>query len=81
MPNRFYESIGNDYAIILKLHPFCKEHFEIDERYKDYIIDLSDDDELNDLLFVTNLLITDYSSAIFEASFLDIRAYYRRQKS
>lgn len=71
-PNRFYESIGDDYSIILKLHPFCKEHFEIDERYKDYIIDLSDDDELNDLLFVTNLLITDYSSAIFEASLLDI---------
>lgn len=71
-PNGFYESVGDDYAVILKLHPFCKERFEIDERYKDYIIDLSDDDELNDLLFVTNILITDYSSAIFEASLLDI---------
>ena len=28
--------------------------------------------EINDLLFVTDLLITDYSSVIFEASLLDI---------
>ena len=36
------------------------------------IIDMSDEDELNDLLFVTDLLVTDYSSVIFEASLLNI---------
>ena len=36
------------------------------------MLDLSDEDELNDLLFVTDLLITDYSSVVFEASLLDI---------
>ena len=71
-PDRFYEKIGDEYAVIIKLHPFCKERFKIEDKYKDYIIDLSDEDELNDLLFVTDLLITDYSSAIFEASLLDI---------
>ena len=44
----------------------------IEQAANELSIDLSDDDELNDLLFVTNLLITDYSSAIFEASLLDI---------
>ena len=44
----------------------------IPEGYKDRVLDLSDEDELNDLLFVTDLLITDYSSVVFEASLLDI---------
>ena len=71
-PAQLYESLGGEYAILIKLHPFCKERFVIDEKYKDYIIDLSEEDELNDLLFVTDLLITDYSSVIFEASLLNI---------
>ena len=33
---------------------------------------MSDNEELNDLLFVTDVLITDYSSVVFEASLLDI---------
>lgn len=71
-PSEFRKSVGDDYAVIVKLHPFCKKRYEIDEADRDYIIDLSDDDELNDLLFVTDLLITDYSSVVFEASLLNI---------
>ncbi|MBQ9530872.1 MAG: CDP-glycerol glycerophosphotransferase family protein [Eubacterium sp.] len=67
-PATLYESLSEEYAILIKLHPFCQERYVIDEKYKDYIIDLSEEDELNDLLFVTDLLITDYSSVIFEAS-------------
>lgn len=71
-PEALYEALGGQYAIIIKLHPFCRDRFEIPEQYRDFIIDLSEDDELNDLLFVTDLLVTDYSSVIFEASLLDI---------
>lgn len=71
-PVEVYEQLKSEYAIIIKLHPFCQERFEIPEEYKDVIIDLSDDDELNDLLFVTDLLVTDYSSVVFEASLLNI---------
>ncbi len=71
-PEKLLDKIGNDYAILIKLHPYCKERFEIAEEYRDRIIDFSDAVELNDLLFVTDLLITDYSSVIFEASLLDI---------
>ena len=67
-----YEGLGGEYAILIKLHPFCKERFEIPNQYSDVIIDMSEDDELNDLLFVTDLLVTDYSSVIFEASLLNI---------
>ena len=36
------------------------------------MLDLSTESEINDLLFITDLLITDYSSVIFEASLLNI---------
>ncbi len=71
-PNEICAALDEKYAIIIKLHPFCKEKYIIDEKYKGRIIDLSNADELNDLLFVTDLLITDYSSVVFEASLLDI---------
>lgn len=67
-----YNSTGGEYALIVKLHPFCKERFDVPEELSDYIIDCSDDAELNDLLFVSDLVVTDYSSVVFEASLLDI---------
>lgn len=69
---KLYEDLSGEYTIIVKLHPFCKERYTIHSKYSDSIIDLSDDDELNDLLFITDLLITDYSSVVFEASLLKI---------
>lgn len=69
---KLYEELNKEYAIIIKHHPFVQNRNEIPEEYADYIIDLSDDSELNDLLFITDLLITDYSSVIFEAALLNI---------
>lgn len=71
-PEKIVEESGGEYAVILKLHPFCRERFEIPEKYRDSIFDFSEESELNDLLFITDLLITDYSSAVFEASLLNI---------
>lgn len=69
---KVYEALNGEYAIIIKHHPFVQDRNEIPEEYKDYIIDLSEEAEINDLLFVTDLLVTDYSSVIFEAALLDI---------
>lgn len=71
-PVELYNSLNGKYAVIIKLHPFCRDKFTIADEYNDYIIDLSDNDELNDLLFLTDLLVTDYSSVVFEASLLEI---------
>ena len=66
------ESIGKEYVILVKMHPFVNNPVVIPEKYKDRIYDFSENSELNDLLIITDLLITDYSSAVFEASLLDI---------
>ena len=64
--------VPEDYVIIIKHHPFVNDVQPIPEEYADRVIDLSEDNELNDLLFVTDVIITDYSSLVFEASLLDI---------
>lgn len=69
---KVYEELDGEYAILIKHHPFVQNRNEIPEKYRDYIIDLSEHSELNDLLFVADLLVTDYSSVIFEAALLDI---------
>lgn len=66
------ETLGEDYAVIIKHHPFITEQHPIPEEYKDRVIDLSESTEINDLLFVSDIIISDYSSLVFEASLLNI---------
>lgn len=68
----FVSELPEDTVFIIKNHPFVKEHFYYSERYKDRVLDLTEEENINNLLFITSLLITDYSSSIFEASLLDI---------
>lgn len=69
------ESLGEDVQFIIKLHPFIKN---IDSVPKDnkFFLDLTSEREINDLLFITDVLITDYSSVIFEASLLNINTIF-----
>lgn len=64
--------LGDEYAVIIKHHPFIQEKHEIPEQYADRVIDLSDSTEINDLLFISDLIITDYSSLVFEASIVNV---------
>lgn len=64
--------LGEEYVVIIKHHPFVGETHPVPEKVKKQVIDLSKESEINDLLFITDLLITDYSSVIFEASLLNI---------
>ena len=66
------ESLGDEYAIIIKHHPFVTDKHFIPEQYKDRVIDLSENTEINDLLFISDLVITDYSSLVFECSLLNL---------
>lgn len=64
-------SLPEDHILGLKLHPFINECFEIPQSIAHRVVDLSSEREINDLLFCADLLITDYSSVIFEYAFLD----------
>lgn len=71
--DKFMEQLPKDTILLLKNHPFVKQSFPFDEKWSERILDFSNCSEnINDLLLVTDLLITDYSSVIFEASLLHI---------
>lgn len=68
---RFKDELSHEYICIIKMHPFIqnKPSQDLDT---DFYLNLSHEREINDLLFITDILITDYSSVIFEASLLNI---------
>ena len=59
-----------EWRILVKYHPFIHD-IKMPEFSED-ILDVSDEPEVNDLLPAIDLIITDYSSLIFEAAILDI---------
>ncbi len=59
-----------DSVIIFKMHPFVEDPVPIPEEYKDRMIDLVKYPNINDLFYITDLLITDYSSNIYEFSLM-----------
>lgn len=71
-PKHWMEKLPEDYVVIVKQHPFVKQSISIEEQWKNRILDLSEAEHINDLLFVTDYLITDYSSVVFEAALRDI---------
>ena len=72
LPDAFIEELPEDYVLLIKHHPFVNLKYKIKEKNKGRIFDFSAESEINDLLFITDVLITDYSSVIYEASILDI---------
>lgn len=65
-----------DEYLIIKMHPFVRESIQIPEEYKDYMCDAASYREVNDILFIVDALITDYSSIIYEFSLLTGRPMY-----
>ncbi len=64
--DRIYDFCGDEYIFAVKMHPFIKEPAPIRESQKDRIIDLTKYQNINDLYYVTEIMITDYSSAFYE---------------
>jgi CDP-glycerol glycerophosphotransferase (TagB/SpsB family) len=63
------ERLSNEYVFLLKLHPAIKNAINVD-KYEGFVYDFSKYPKINDLLFISDYLISDYSSIPFEYSFL-----------
>lgn len=68
----FMEKMPEDTACIIKHHPFVHQPVEIPPKWQNRVLDLTGKDHINDLMLITDLLITDYSSSIFEAAILEV---------
>lgn len=64
--------VEKDAICLIRMHPFVRTPLDIPAAYADRIIDGSTSSiDINDVLFATDLLITDYSSVVFEFSTMD----------
>lgn len=63
---RLYEMCGEASVVLFRMHHFVTEPVPIPPEYADRLLDFASFPETNDLLHVTDVLITDYSSVIYE---------------
>lgn len=63
---RMHEFCGSGYAVLFKMHPFIDERIAILEEYQDSLMDFSEYPDINELYYITDMLITDYSSNYYE---------------
>ncbi len=82
------DALADDHVLLVRLHPFVREGLVIDRELDGFLTDVSDHPEINDLLHVADVLVTDYSSVIFEYALLgkpmvffapDLAAYERER--
>lgn len=64
--NKMKEMLGNDYVVLLRMHVVVKNKVNIDENLADFVYDVSSYPDIQELLLITDILITDYSSVMFD---------------
>src|SRR5699024_6365752 len=66
---KLYDTFKYEYVILLRLHPAVSGNFE--NKYHGFVYNVSGYHSINELLTITDILITDYSSIPFEYSILN----------
>lgn len=64
--DKMARELSDEYVIGLRLHPFVASRFVLSDDFQGKVVNFSSYDNLNTLLMATDILITDYSSIIFE---------------
>ena len=68
---KLYEMCGETSVVLFRMHHFVTVPVPIPPEYADRLLDFESFPETNDLLHVADVLITDYSSVVYEFSLLD----------
>ena len=63
------KELSEDYILILRTHPYTNKLLGV--RFNDFIIDVSMYSEVNDLLLISDILISDYSAISIDYSILE----------
>lgn len=67
--SKWKEKLANDFVILFRAHPDVVKVLNIEEN--DFVIDVSLYPHVNELMLVSDLLISDYSSIFFDYSILE----------
>src|SRR5699024_8264126 len=60
------ESLSEDYIILLRMHVVISNKIKVDEELQDFVINVSNYSDIQELLLIADILITDYSSVMFD---------------
>lgn len=63
--NKLKEQLEDKYIILFRSHWLIANSFDF-EKYKGFVYNVSDHDDINELYVISDLLITDYSSVFFD---------------
>lgn len=64
------KSLEDEYLILFRAHYLVRNFFDFD-KYNGFVYDVSDVDNINELFLASDLLITDYSSVLFDYAILE----------
>ncbi|MGM8213616.1 CDP-glycerol glycerophosphotransferase family protein [Virgibacillus sp. W0430] len=67
---RMHEHLSEEYVLLIHLHPYMRNELSIPNHLKDFVINIQDTSTIMELLVLTDILITDYSSVFFDYSLL-----------
>ena len=62
--------LGDEWVVLLKLHPFVRTGLKIPAGLEGFAIDASGEADVNELMLVSDVLVSDYSSVIYEFALL-----------
>ncbi len=63
--DRLKEKLSDEYVIIFRTHYFVASQFNFD-KYKGFIFNMSNHDDVNECYILSDIIITDYSSVFFD---------------
>ena len=76
-PLMLSKALGNGYVFLYKWHPAIQAHFNVNSQtaydkdaIKGFAVEIHDERDINELLMLADVLVTDYSSVIFEYALL-----------
>lgn len=67
--NMWKEELEDEFIILLRAHPNTTKLMNV--YFDDFVMDMSNYPDINELYFVSDILISDYSSAIYDYSILE----------
>lgn len=64
--HKMKEELGDDYILLLRMHVVISNKIQVDESLKDFVKNVSNYSDIQELLLISDVLITDYSSVMFD---------------
>jgi CDP-glycerol glycerophosphotransferase len=72
---KWKDQLGNEYVVLLRAHYFVNKILGVQDTDSDFLIDVTNYESINELMIISDMLISDYSSVFFDYSLLEKPMY------